>query len=100
MTIHAKNCKPGCISFFMEFSSESCWGPPPRDAPGAKSYIYNWGSNMAKMIEGHLRIPKMYDFMFTFIFNFRPKVDGVILPSPLNKFKYGLSQTNLCHFIW
>ena len=70
----------------MEFSFESCWGPPPRDAPGAKSYIYNWGSNMAKMIEGDLRIPKMYNFIFTIIFDFRPKVDGVILPSPLKSF--------------
>ena len=39
---------------------------------------------MAKMIEGDLRIPKMYNFIFTIIFDFRPKVDGVILPSPLN----------------
>ena len=38
---------------------------------------------MAKMIEGDLRIPKMYNFIFTIIFDFRPKVDGVILPSPL-----------------
>ena len=39
---------------------------------------------MAKMIEGDLRIPKMYNFIFTIIFDFRPKVDGVNLPSPLN----------------
>ena len=42
---------------------------------------------MAKMIEGDLRIPKMYNFIFTIIFYFRPKVDGVILPSPLNLYR-------------
>ena len=42
---------------------------------------------MAKMIEGDLRIPKMYNFIFTIIFDFRPKVDGVILLSPLKLFK-------------
>ena len=36
------------------------------------------------MIEGDLRIPKMYNFIFTIIFDVRPKVDEVILPSPLN----------------
>ena len=60
MTIHAKNFKPGCISyFFTRFSSESCCVPPPRDAPGALSYIWTMGSDIAKMKEGDLRNPKM-----------------------------------------
>ena len=85
MTILAKNCKPDCIRFFLwSFLLRTDGDPSPRDAPGAKSYIYNWGSNMVKMIEGDLRIPKMYNLIFTIIFNFRPKVDGVILLDPLN----------------
>ena len=47
---------------------------------------------MAKMIEGDLRIPKMYNFIFTIIFDFRPKVDGVILPIPL--------KSTICDSIW
>ena len=44
--------------FLWSFLLRAAGDPPHRDAPGAKSYIYNWGSNMAKMIEGDLRIPK------------------------------------------
>ena len=76
------------LGFFLwSFLLRAAGDPPTRDAPGAKSYIYNWGSNMVKMIEGDLSIPKMYNLIFTIIFNFRPKVDGVILPSPLNILK-------------
>ena len=65
MTIHAKNCKPGCIIFLWSFLLRAAGDPPPRDAPGTKSYIYNCGSNMAKMIEGDLRISKICNLIFT-----------------------------------
>ena len=48
----------------MSFYSQSCLVPPPRATPGAKSYIRMRGSNIAKMIEGNVRNPKMYTFFF------------------------------------
>ena len=53
---------------------------------------------MAKMIEGDPRIPKMYNFIFTIIFDFRPKVDGVILPSPLKSISNFTGVTSLTMF--
>merc|ERR1712082_597678 len=73
MIINIKFGVNNFISFFLSHSSESWCIPPTRDIPDAKSYICNRGSNMAKMIEGDLRNPKMHNFIISIILGFCPK---------------------------
>ena len=64
------------LVFFTSYSSVSWWGPPPWDAPGAKSYIRTRGSDIAKMKEGDLRNPKIYIFFITINFVLGRKYDS------------------------